>query len=595
MNTVQPPVPAAPSAGTASQILATALVLQGAEALADLPPGTVLDGLVRNLGQRWQTAVQTPFGELTLRTNAALPEGARLTMQIGAASGQAMVRLTAIDGRPFAAAPPQRGQAATGQMQAAPGQTRPPADPGSRGPMGADRLQTADMIVTSGKPGTAPAAGIAATVLRSPSGALLPGQLPPGTGLVVRIAQVQPPIAGMQPQLPGQGAALPSGLPAQGGQPQAMPDPAAPFPAGPPGGAPAAAISQSAPSALSAAPPPGSNVPPPGMASGNGAPATPSAAAAPQAPIPAPSQALPPVVQGTVAASSQGGQTLVQTPLGMLSLTGGAAELPDGAAVTLELVGRPTPPPPGAGPAAAGLASLPLPTGPTGGSWQTLGQALTLLQRVDPKAAEELMRALPQIGPHLAAGLANAANAVRQGNRRGLIGDNALRALDRAGGKQSAARLEEEFEHEAAAVGKPAGGGEWRSMTLPMLDGAAIQEIRLSVRRPPPEEGGDGTGGDDGKREDGTRFLVDVTMSRLGPLQLDGLMRKGAKRFDLILRSKQPLDAEIRRDIAALFATSCEGMGMAGSVSFQATPTFIEVPRPAAESSLGGLGGGLFA
>jgi hypothetical protein len=50
-------------------------------------------------------------------------------------------------------------------------------------------------------------------------------------------------------------------------------------------------------------------------------------------------------------------------------------------------------------------------------------------------------------------------------------------------------------------------------------------------------------------------------------LQLDGLVH--AKRFDLVVRSHQPLSQAIRQDIAGLFKKTLDGGGFEGEVMFQ--------------------------
>ena len=64
----------------------------------------------------------------------------------------------------------------------------------------------------------------------------------------------------------------------------------------------------------------------------------------------------------------------------------------------------------------------------------------------------------------------------------------------------------------------------------------------------------DGEEGEEGEVEGATRFVVELELSRLGPLQLDGLVRQS--RFDLIVRTTSPLAAEMRRDILGIFDDS---------------------------------------
>jgi hypothetical protein len=74
----------------------------------------------------------------------------------------------------------------------------------------------------------------------------------------------------------------------------------------------------------------------------------------------------------------------------------------------------------------------------------------------------------------------------------------------------------------------------------------------------------------------GTRLLIDVELTRLGRLQLDGLVQR--RRFDLIVRARQALAPEMRRDIAAIFHEAREAAGLAGDIAFLATRDFLAPP-----------------
>ena len=119
-------------------------------------------------------------------------------------------------------------------------------------------------------------------------------------------------------------------------------------------------------------------------------------------------------------------------------------------------------------------------------------------------------------------------------------------------------------------TGTDAAGNEWRGFYIPLFDGRDLQQIRLFMRDPAEE----GEGGKEGAS--GHRFLIDLDLSRLGALQLDGLARK--ERLDLIVRTHRALPRDIKADIARLFTETAERVGLKGQVSFQATPHFPPLP-----------------
>ncbi len=76
--------------------------------------------------------------------------------------------------------------------------------------------------------------------------------------------------------------------------------------------------------------------------------------------------------------------------------------------------------------------------------------------------------------------------------------------------------------------------------------------------------------GDDGNG--GTRFMIEVNMSRLGPFQFDGLTRK--KHVDLMVRTHQELPKPMREDIRSIFGNTITALGHTGTIGFRAVPKF---------------------
>jgi len=158
-----------------------------------------------------------------------------------------------------------------------------------------------------------------------------------------------------------------------------------------------------------------------------------------------------------------------------------------------------------------------------------------------------------------------------------------MRALDRAGpaGRQAAETLRQDLTDLAGRV-RESPGGEWRALTLPLSDQAEISAISVILRviggRGDPPEDAEGRPGQDG--DGGQRFLVDVTLSRLGRMQLDGLVETPARRLRLILRTAAPLPADLRADLSAIATNSLEALGLEGGLTFRADGAFVD-PMPA--------------
>lgn len=272
-----------------------------------------------------------------------------------------------------------------------------------------------------------------------------------------------------------------------------------------------------------------------------------------------PSQSL----TGTVASNSYAGQPLVATSLGLLSLATPQTFAP-GTSLLLDIVGLPGPP------AAAGSpAPPPVP-------WPALTNAADALSRAAPEALTALAARLPQPGAQLAASLFTLFSAAVRGTQpRWLAG--ITDALDKVGRRDLAEAAIEEMDSLIGKSLRGRGGDDWQSWLLPLLVDGRVERIRLMTRPQPRDEDEKNRRG-----QEGVRFLLDLDLSRLGPMQLDGLIRRETQRFDLILRTRAALPMEMRQEIRRIFTAALDGMGMTGEAGFQRTDRFV-APEPPPE------------
>ncbi|MBM3565819.1 MAG: hypothetical protein FJX42_06890 [Alphaproteobacteria bacterium] len=200
---------------------------------------------------------------------------------------------------------------------------------------------------------------------------------------------------------------------------------------------------------------------------------------------------------------------------------------------------------------------------------------MPLLHREAPDLHRTLIaNLLPKPDSTLAAGIIMFLAALKTGDIRAWLGEDILRAVGRNRADLSR-RLESDFRELSRTAAAP-GEDNWRIAVVPFNAGTAVEQIRLMTRRPPRDE--------PGRESDDSRFIVDVTLSRLGRIQLDGLVRKKSKRLDLIVRTAAPLPETMRADIRRLFAQAGEATGINGLLQFEARANgFVETkPGPAA-------------
>jgi hypothetical protein len=284
-----------------------------------------------------------------------------------------------------------------------------------------------------------------------------------------------------------------------------------------------------------------------------------------RADAPAPAPAAQPVSLGAgtslvaTVLSSTPGHTIAATDAGPVILATAEA-LPKNLRLSLELIGSPRVPPE-ADPPASPLATR---------GWPALENAIVHLRQDAPDLHRVLVGSLlARPDSTLAAGIILFLTALKAGNLAAWLGENTVRALAR-GRPDLLSRLNDDF-RELARVADDPGSGDWRVAMVPVNAHASIDQLRFMTRR---EKGDDAD-----SPSPSTRFVVDVTLSRLGRVQIDGLVRSRDKRLDLVVRTAEPLLPEMREDIRRLFTAATQATGIAGLVAFDSRPDgFVEVP-----------------
>lgn len=537
-----PPLPALPS----SAPLSSAIVLNPPTSLTLLAMGSKLEGTVIQQDAKSVFQVQTPLGTFAVQTAVSLPQGATLTLQVNAFMPQMQLQIVSVNGKP-----PRQIIA----QQAAAKEGASPANVGAAAKGGASPISlTVGGTVTAtllrlplGQTG-----GFSAQTQQGPQGALPPQGMP---GVIQGPLTAQPAApttqAGVrqtaQGTLPGpQGAPSPppatlSAAPATGHSPGAAPGTDRVNPAALPVGAQITVKIVS----LQLPQPDGPllSLPQAGTAS----------------------LAAGRSLNGIVTGASPFGQTLVMTEAGELALAA-RSSLPEGSALTLKVTGRPILPPPPAqvfsyGSGESIFASR---------DWPALREAMAALQDADPAAARNLFNnVIPRPDSQLAANVIFFLTALRGGSLRSWLGEEPDLALHRAK-PDLLTRLKDDFNELGRMSKEPSPSGDWRIALVPFFNGAGLEQIRMLTRR---------HGGDDDKEEkqESTRFVIDVDLSKIGRLQLDGLLRDKGKHMDLIVRTDRRLPDQMQNDIRSIFRDAAELTGIKGGVGFQASPpNFIE-------------------
>ena len=277
----------------------------------------------------------------------------------------------------------------------------------------------------------------------------------------------------------------------------------------------------------------------------------------------APSADARQVVSGTIIRTPAGSASIVNTPGGIL-----AVRLPDppgpGGSVRLEILDIRLPPAP-----------LPLQgasSSGAGGLGAALADILQAVARANPAAAAEIASRLPQAGPQLAASLTGMVAGLRQGQLSGALADPAIRLLERLGRTDLLGRARDEAGAARRTVGE---GSDWRAYNLPFLNGQEIEPVKLYLQYPENPEG------EPMPDAPVKRFLIDLDLSRIGPMQIDGLI--GEKSLDVILRTDEAMPAPFRDDLNLVYIQALEAVGRTGRLAFHPGEPRIRIEEPVAD------------
>jgi hypothetical protein len=264
-------------------------------------------------------------------------------------------------------------------------------------------------------------------------------------------------------------------------------------------------------------------------------------------------------------------QLRLATPEGVVTLNDAPADLAPGTRVALDIVARNG----GRPPASSLTSALPSLAGASPAVLQfaagrtVLSDIEQLLAAARPDGGLSLARILPGLaqedGQTAAVALLGAALKFRDFKR--LLGDQRRLALEHDAGPAPMLRAGAEFGEIARAATEPAPQG-WRPLVMPFFDGRQIVPVMIFVR--PQEE--HATDPDEAeahphKGRRGARFMVDLSLSELGLVQVDGFMQD--KRIDTILRSRRALDPDLRQEVEARYLAVLETTDFAGSLLFQ--------------------------
>lgn len=290
----------------------------------------------------------------------------------------------------------------------------------------------------------------------------------------------------------------------------------------------------------------------------------------------------------TVISNNKNDESIVQSPIGNIRLQTGV-KLPIGSSVTFEIEQIKTTETSGNTAnivSPTSIASSPAPLTQLARNSGALSNIFTLLSGLNSSDSLNFInKNIPTIttsatnpnvqneqSPHnILAPLLNLTSALRDSDFRTWIGHNNAKWLEDNGHENLLKKAEGEFLNIARQfVDSPE--KQWQSLFFPIAIEGELQQARLFVKRDRKEKE------KDGKRvnEEDTRFVLEMDLSQLGEMQMDGFVRRNNQniQFDLVIRSHSQLSQEIQKDILQIYNNTGELTGYQGNIIFQTMKDF---------------------
>jgi len=116
----------------------------------------------------------------------------------------------------------------------------------------------------------------------------------------------------------------------------------------------------------------------------------------------------------------------------------------------------------------------------------------------------------------------------------------------------------------------------WQALILPFMYEENLQQARIYVKR----ENSEKNNNTETKRSSGTRFVLEVNLSEMGGVQMDGLVKRLPSQtiFDLVVRTNTPLNSAEQNDISTIYHSVAQQTGFAGNISFETAKDFTLKP-----------------
>ncbi len=191
--------------------------------------------------------------------------------------------------------------------------------------------------------------------------------------------------------------------------------------------------------------------------------------------------------------------------------------------------------------------------------WENLRIAMNAVAASNPDLANMLIGSrIPSGNANLGASLLFFISALSGGGLVKWFGTDFTQTLDKSGHGDLLRALSDDFSTLSRLNADP-GGNDWKALVFPFFAEDKLHQLRMFYRKHSRANGEDA--------DDETRFVVELDLSKSGPVQLDGLLKP--KNFDLVLRHQKELPDTLKSTVGNIFRQNMEITGLSGSLTYR--------------------------
>lgn len=197
--------------------------------------------------------------------------------------------------------------------------------------------------------------------------------------------------------------------------------------------------------------------------------------------------------------------------------------------------------------------------------FQPMREIVETLQSISTKGAEAFLHArLPTPSHHFAGTALFLLSALHSGDLDEWMGRAAVHVLEKENKGNLKDKLIDAMQESLDSAPRDRMVGEWKAYPIPLHYEGAYELMNLYVHQ-------DGYNAQkhtqDALKITKTRFVITMNMSRLGPIQVDGLSQK--RQLDLVIRSEYPLPDALTATLRETAIKSLEAVGLIGTLMIQ--------------------------